>query len=375
MLLKKIFRRKYVLLFISLLIIVGLAVFYFAYSGSEGTYVMAKEEFIEQRIYASGIVKAERYIVIRSDVSGYVSRVYVREGERVRDGQLLAELDPSHLYPQLNEIEKKLRQLYEKADENSYYRTQMIKQLEMAELEVINLEQKYKRRAEMFREGLISKEDLEDIELKFNLAKKNYERLKNLYIDSIKNIHEEIEIYKEKRKKIKEDLKKYQIKAPIEGYIVKRFINRGDYINHIFGENKLFILGSEAKYIEIEIASEYINLIKKGQRVLYKLDGDNVFCCMGEIVDIEKEIDPAKRTIKIKVRSDNVTSLLPNQGIEAQILVGMRKAVIIPYKAIDKKGYVEVKGRGKVRVKLGKKIGDNVEILDGLKAGEYVKIL
>lgn len=366
-------RNKFVFLIIGLFLITFF-IYYIAGKLKGETYAEVIEKDIERKIYFTGILKPEKLITVRSEVSGYVKDIYVYEGQFVRAGTILAELEHGTLIPLLEEIVAKRKQIVEKLSPDSPWQSAIKAQLEGLKTELSNLNKKYERRYIMFKEGLISREELEDIELKKALVERRYKETLKSYENALEDLKNELKILNIKLKKIEFEVNKYKIRAPINGFVVKKFVEKGEYINHIYGENRLFLIGSGQLMIEADVSLEYIDKLLLNQTVTFYPENDKNRKYLGRIVEIEKILDPAKKSIKMKIRPEESIDEPVYMTVEIEANVGKRKAVLIPEGAVDKNNEVWVKGKGKVKVTLGRKFGNYIEVIDGVKPGDLVKI-
>lgn len=341
---------------------------------SKADYVTAEERPLKKVIYASGYVKPREYLLLRSEVSGYVRRIYVKEGDVVTKGMPLAELDPRGLPAQVAEIDRKISQIEDRLNPNSDFLSALRREIEIARTNMIDAETKLKRREALFREGLISREDLENARKQFEIMKENYEKLKNSYEDTVKSLRTEKKIFLEQRRVLTTELAKYTVRAPISGVVLQKFVEEGDYLNALSGENRLFSLGSKDFEIILEVDEEYAGLVRLGQKVYVAFDvyPDKLF--EGEVFLVLREIDRAKRSFPVKVRLKESISLPAMATAEANLILEERKGLVIPQRALIGDGFVEVRGKGKVKVRLGERFGDYAEILSGLNPGDQVKV-
>lgn len=360
------------MLLIIFLILSG--VFYEGFLKKREKYVPVQERDLKKVVYASGYVKPLNYVLVESEVSGYVRKIYVKEGDWVRKGDLLAEIDPGGLPAKISEIEKRLSLIETRLKPDSEYLKSLKKEIEIAKSTYLLEEEKLKRRKELYKEGLISREALDEAERSFKTAQATLERAKSVYEDTLKVLKTEKSALLEEKRSLSLELSKYYVKAPISGRILKKYVEVGDFVYPIFSESKLFSLGSLENEVILEVDEEYAGLIKEGQRVYLTFDSFSEKVFEGKIAEITGEIDRSKRSFVVKAKVKEKLPLPALATAEANILVEERRAPVIPLKALLEGNKVEVKGRGKVKIKTGERFGDYVEVLSGLRVGEEVKV-
>jgi HlyD family secretion protein len=329
---------------------------------------------VKKLIYASGYVKPLNYVLIKAEVSGYVKRLYVKEGDYVRKGEILAELEVKGLPSRIAEIEAKLALIEERLRSDSDFQRGLKREIEIAKTNLINEEKKLLRRRELFKEGLLPKESLDEAERSFYNAKDYFERLKNSFEDTLKGLKAEKHALLQQKRALQEEVSKYYVQAPVAGFILKKYVELGDYVNALSGENRLFSLGSSDFEVVLEVDEEYAGLVKEGQKVFLAFDAYPNELFEGEIILVIREVERNKRSFFAKAKLLRPLELPAQATAEANIVLEEREALVIPLKALQKDNTVEVKGRGKVRIQVGEKFGDYVEVISGLKAGEEVRI-
>jgi HlyD family secretion protein len=336
-----------------------------------------EEKPIKKVIYASGYVKPRNYVVIRSEVSGYVKEIRVKEGDRVRKGEILAVMDAGPVEESLREAQERLRLSKERLREDSDYRRSLEKQVEITKRNMEQAQRYLFRRESLAQRGLIPREQYEEAKRSYENAKSEYEKALTTYRDSIKALESEERFLSASVERIKKELDKYYIKSPINGVVLNKYVEVGEYINHISQDNKLFSVGeSDAKEIVLNVDEEYASSIKSGMKVYLSLDvyPNRVF--EGKLVQIEGEINKNKKTLEVKAVADLPPEVPANATVEANILVEDRKALVIP-KSAYKNGFVykyEKVRRVKVPVKVGEEFNGYLEVLEGLKKGDKVVV-
>jgi HlyD family secretion protein len=347
---------------------------------------------LAKSVVATGKVEPITKVEIKSKASGIVKKLYVDAGDRVKKGQLLAELDKE-------EIEARVAQAkaQTEASEASLKGTQA--DLERAKVDaegpdVPMLKRAYDRAQGMAKEGVVSASALDD-------AQKNYEmslNKQNVAKAQLQVLHAKIgqaqaQVAQDHAnlKQLEEQLGYTTITSPIDGIILSRDVEVGDAVSSIL------VLGSTATLImtEGDISEVYV----KGK--VDESDIGKVYMSQPARIKVESFKDKTfnGKVTKISpmgVEKDNVTTFevrvsINNPGGElkaamtanAEIILEEHKGVLqIPEGAIlydkDKKASVEVpdpkgkEGKNKVAVNIGISNGAKTELLGGLKEGDQV---
>ena len=347
---------------------------------------------LAKSVVATGKVEPITKVEIKSKASGIVKKLYVDAGDRVKKGQLLAELDKE-------EIEARVAQAkaQTEASEASLKGTQA--DLERAKVDaegpdVPMLKRAYDRAQGMAKEGVVSQSALDDAQKNYELAlnKQNVAKAQLQVLHAkIGQAQAQVAQDHANLKQLEEQLGYTTITSPIDGIILSRDVEVGDAVSSIL------VLGSTATLImtEGDISEVYV----KGK--VDESDIGKVYMSQPARIKVESFKDKTfnGKVTKISpmgVEKDNVTTFevrvsINNPGGElkaamtanAEIILEEHKNVLqIPEGAIlydkDKKASVEVpdpkgkEGKNKVAVNIGISNGAKTELLGGLKEGDQV---
>ena len=188
------------------------------------------EETARRRIQAVGSLYALEESTLSSEVEGRVAEVLADIGDNVREGQPLVRLDPQELQFEVERQRGIVRQVRAQLgigpNDPPPSDPQKIASVERAEADLFDADQKYKRAQEMFRDHLISQQQLDEAASRYQSAKATYtvalqevDRLKALLVSS-----EASEKLAEKK------LSDSTIRAPFPGAIKARNVHPGEYL-------------------------------------------------------------------------------------------------------------------------------------------------
>lgn len=362
------------------LIVVFSFIFGFIYLKKNNTYkvIKAQQRDVVESVYGSGYIDSKNSVIIKSQVSGYIQKIFVHENQRVMKGQVLAIISNQTLLENLKDIESQIQYNTERLKEDSAYIKELKSSIEIKRLNLENLKNMYERRKQLFEKGLIPKESFEEIEKNLNIAQKDYEKQVKLYEDSIFTLKSQVNSLVAKKNAVLAEIEKHSIKSPVDGVVLRKFVNEGDYINNISSSNQLFLVGNpDSIETVINIDEEYVPMLKEGQKVLVVLDSYPKDIFEGKITTIESAVDRTTRTVKVKADINYTKSVTVGMVVEANIVLSVSKKVFIPQNAI-KDGYVEIFEDGKIKkikVQIGKRSYNGyIEIEDGLSAGQEIVV-
>lgn len=373
-----IWKKKRLIIFILTALLISLFVAIFLFKPSKINKYRVEKKRLVHSVYASGYIDSFDSVLIKSTVSGYVEKIFVKENEEIRKGQLLAVISNDTIKENLKEVDFQIASIKEKLSPNSDYRRELLNSIDIKRSFLENVEKTFDRRKLLYEKGLISKENFEEVKKEYEIAKKDYERQVNIYNDSIQSLNYQVDILEAKKKAIEEEMNKYYVRSPINGKVLRRFVNEGDYVNNLQQNNYLFSVGNE-KNIEtvLLVDEEYIPKVREGMKVLITIDSypDDIF--EGKIKLIETQSDRSSRTVKVKADVNYNKPVLFNLTVESNIIIKEFEALVIPDSAY-RNGYVEIiDGRKtkKVAVSVSKERYNGYLAVDsGLKEGQEVLI-
>ena len=286
-----------------------------------------KDTVFNHYIALQGMVASDKNVKLRPEVGGLITRIFVKEGQQVRAGQTLIQLDASVLTDKVNELNT---------------------QLSLATTT-------YDRQARLWNQKI-------GTEMDYLGAKTQKEALEN----SLKSLYTQIS--------------KMKIKAPFSGVIDEVFAKTGELsgpqmpVIRLVNLNKL--------YVEAEVPETYLKNIKKGTKVL--LDFTSIDKQItAKVAEIGNVINPANRSFKIKIYIPKDKDIKPNLLADLKINDYAKNGVVLPSNLIqmsqNSEQFVYVinenestKTVEKRILEVGKSYNNEVIILNGLKTGEII---
>jgi HlyD family secretion protein len=362
-------------LFLIPLLALPLVFLTWSYLHREPKTAVAQIKEVKKFVYASGYVEPEDFVLVKAEVSGTVEAVYVKEGDKVKKGQVLAKMSVQELESSIRDLQARLGLVEERLREDSPYLRSLKEKVEASELQLRQAEREYERRRDLAERGLIPKEQLEKFKTTYETYRREYEANLSQYKDAIRSLQTESKSLRAQMERLNAQRGKYLIKSPINGVVLSKFVKEGSYINHLSQENVLFGVGDPSRLeVVLEIDEEYVGLIKEGQRVFLSIDAFPGQTFEGTIYSKEGQLDRTRKTLKVKVRANLPPNTPAFSTVEGKVLVEERSALLVPKEAV-KDGKVlryERVRSVEVPVKLGGEYEGYVEVLEGLREGDRV---
>ena len=256
---------------------------------------------VTNMVTATGTLEAITSVVVGTQVSGIVEKLYVDFNSPVKKGQILAELDKVALNSQVDQA----------------YAT-----LESAKAETEYQQSNFERTNALFEKNLVAKAD-------FDLAKYNYEKSKATLKNAKANYDKAIV-----------NLKYATIYSPIDGVVMNRAVDEGQTVAASFNTPEIFTIAQDLTQMQVEadIDETDIGLVKEGQRVEFDVDAFQDEKFTGTVMQIR--LSPVTTstvvTYTVVINTPNPDQkLLPGMTANLVIYVEETNDVLtIPYKAV-----------------------------------------
>jgi RND family efflux transporter MFP subunit len=341
----------------------------------------AQEGKLARTVGVSGTLAAEEEVVLSLKVTGRVREIFVDLGSGVRKGQPLVKLEPADFELRVQQAEAALEQArarlgLQAGDQSSEAvdpkDVGVVRQAE-ATLEQARMTQD--RMTSLWNQGLISRSQYDDAIAAFRVAEARYQDA----IDEVGNRQAMFSQRKAELEIARKQLSDSVLNSPIDGSVQVRHISPGQYL--ATGEPALTIVRVHPLRLKLAVPEREAPFVKKGQTVQVRVEGDqNSY--YGKVARLSPALTTDNRTLMIEAEIPNEQGLLrPGAFAKAEIVVASEQpAVLVPKSAVvtfaglDKVIVVEKNQTLEKRVRTGRQAKDQVEILEGLKAGEMIVV-
>ena len=276
-------------------------------------------------IELQGSVVADEQVFLTSRVPGSVSKVYIKVGDRVREGQVIAEIDDDMVVQSMEEVKKRL--------------------------ELAN--DVYLKQEALWKQNIGS-------EVQYLSAKNNKESLDK----AIATIQRSRDLY--------------QVRSPISGVVDECMVKVGQAAAP--GSPMATVVNFSKLKVKVDAPETYAGKIRQGNTVSV-IFPDLKKELTSKIAYIGATVNPSNRTFKVEIPiRSNEAGLLPNMATTVKVVnYSNGNAIAVPINLLQKDlsntDFVLVEAAGRVKkmpVKVGQMYGDKAEILSGLKAGDKI---
>ncbi len=341
---------------------------------------------LAQTVVASGRVMTPQRITIAAETTGRVNLIPVLEGQTVKRGQLLIQLNDlderasmAQATAEVRQAEAKLRQLHEV---DLPAASQSLKQSQTNAEQALK---QYERTRELQARGFISQAQLDE-------AKRNYDVINSqvsaarLQVETNRPTGSNLAVATAAVAQANASLHLAQVKlsedailAPADGTLISRSVEPGDIVQP--GKELMVLAADGQTQISVQLDEKNLAKIALGQKVLGSADAyaDHHFDAL--VSYINPGIDATRGAVEVKMTVANPPAYLrQDMTVSVDIETARRSnALVIPtgalHDASSNAPWVLVVRKNhtvKQPVKLGLRGDNSVEVLIGLKAGEAV---
>ncbi len=336
----------------------------------------------EQRrtVEAVGSLFALDEVVVSSEAEGRVEQVLVDVGDRVSKGQILARISPVELQLTVEQQQAALRQARARlglSEEQGELRDiREAAEVKKAAADLADAEQRFKRAGSLLETGVIPRQQYDEAEARFKAARATYD----LAAQQIENLRASMQQTQATLNLANKRLRDTAIRAPFAGHIKSREVTLGQYLK--VQAPVATVVNIDPLRVRLNVPEKMSPWVRIGREIRLSLEAFPGREFSGRITRINPAVDEKTRTFEIEglvanpkgelkpgsfvksiIQSDKVDSVLTIPYSAAAYLFGTYKVFLID--------------GGKVKereVKLGDRIGDRVEIIEGLNATDKIAI-
>jgi len=285
--------------------------------------ITLQAEDVAEHTISSGSVTSDKRISIASRLSGYIGHISVREGDRVKQGDALFRVDPVDVMQTVNQ----------------------------ARADMGNAEVDLKRYQSLLKENAVSKQQFDQIKLRYTLAKSKLTQAEN-------------------------QLQYAEVKAPVDGTVVKKLLNSGDLASP--GAIVLILENSQQLSVETHVSERFIAAIHEGDEANVELAslGQPLKAIIRQVVPAA---DPLTHQFLVKLSLPVEPEIMPGMFAEVRFTIGSRKALLLPAAAVIQRhglhGVYLVDADNVLHYRLirpGRETDGRVEALAGLSDGDRI---
>jgi RND family efflux transporter MFP subunit len=338
-----------------------------------------RQETVRRTVEVVGTLAAVDQVTISSETDGKVSRILADLGDRVKAGQSLIQVDHEkqqyNLDQQRATLDRALAQLGA-PDPQHLPDVEKTPDVQKANADLVQAKQSFDRANELFKRTLVPQQTLDDAATMLKSKQASYD----LSVQNAKNLRASIQASEASMKLADRQLRDTDIRAPFDGYVEKRFVNLGELVKTQMPV--MSVVRVDPLKVIAEIPEKMAPWIHDGQPVQLHVDAypDRTFT--GKVSRISPAVSTSTRAFPFEALVPNTDAALkPGTFARVHIESGKQDNVLtLPYSALQYRYGVNrvfvIAGDKLVarELKVGDRMGDRIEIVDGVKAGDQVAV-
>lgn len=357
---------KKILIGISVIIVLAIVLFIAFRKKDNGlnfkTEKISKGDIVEM-VTASGNVNAVTTVLVGTQVSGTIKTIYADFNSPVKNGQLIAQIDPATFEAQVEQARANL--LSAKAN------------LEKADASFIDAKRTMERNKALFSKDLIARSEVDTAETNYETAKAQINASKAQITQAEASL-----------KVAETNLRYTRIISPVNGIVVSRNVDVGQTVAASFQTPTLFTIAQDLTKMQIDtnVAEADIGKVKQGQDVEFNVDAYPGVIFKGKVSQVRN----APINVQNVVTYDAVIlvgnpelKLKPGMTANVSIIISAKKDILIipnaalrfsmPDKDKDKPKKTQQKGAGAWVIADGKP--KRLPVSAGVSDGSYTELI
>lgn len=340
--------------------------------------VTAEESTTDRRVGATGTLAADESVLLGTKVAGRIAEIPVDLGTRVRQGQVIARIDPTDFKLRVDQAVAALQQARSRlglpadgADDRVVVENTAVVRQARAVLDDARLTRE--RYEQLSEKGYIARAQLDTAVSSLEVAEGRYQ-------DALEEVRIRQGVLLQRRSELelaRQQLADTVVTAPLDGAISERRTTAGEFL--AAGAPVVMLVKIHPLRLRLAVPERDAAGVVAGQPVLVTVEGA-AGEHRGRVARISPSIIEQNRTLLVEAEIPNPAGVLrPGAFAKADIVVsGAVRVVTVPADSVTTFAGVEkvltvTKGRtAEVRVQTGRRLGEHVEILSGLTAGQPV---
>lgn len=304
-------RPRWIAAFLLLVALAAAAVWWFTRSDSNApTYRFAKVErgAITATVSATGTLNPVSSVQVGSQVSGQIKELFVDFNSPVKNGQLIARIDPETFTYRVRQAEADTEAARSAASR--------------AQVALINAQRELNRTQELVARNFVSSAELDSKQATYDLAAAD-----------VRNAQAVVKQREASLASAKVDLSRTEIRAPVDGTVIKRSVDVGQTVAASLQAPELFIIARDLRDMQVETSIDEADVgrIRVGQKATFTVDSFPGRTFNGTVKQVRQSAQNVQNvvTYTVLVTANNDGGLLlPGMTANVRIVLETRDAVL-----------------------------------------------
>lgn len=340
----------------------------------------AVERRIRKSVETVGTLVAQDEVTVGGQVGGEISEISVDIGTPVRAGQVIARISPREYELKLQQAEAALQQaraqlgIIGAAEKIEVEKVAGVRQ---AKATLDDARSQMERTKKLVESGDLAQQRWDTAEANFRNAEARYQAARDAAYNQVAFVEQRRSEVRYAKKKLDDSF----VRAPINGIVSVKHKSIGELINEQGGNRDIVtIVQINPLRVQANVAEGGVSYVKQGKQVTFVTDAYPGRDFPAVVTRISPVLNQQARLMMVEATAANPQGLL-KPGMFCRVMVDIADdvpATFIPSNAVVSaagldKVFVAENGKAVERiVRLGKRDGDAVEVVDGVKPGDKV---
>jgi HlyD family secretion protein len=243
------------------------------------TTELIKTRDLEAVVSASGKIQPKRLVQISADTPGRVVNLAVNEGDRIRKGQFLLQIDPKSLSTRVDSNTASLGAAQASLGAAQASMEQIRQSIETARVQLDQARQTLTRQQDLWRQQLTTREALDRAEYDVKAAQSTLQEREKQLASQMSQVNAQASRIAQERATLESaryDLSKQRIESPIDGIVTRRNIQEGEtaVIGTMNNPGTVLLTLADMSVIQAEVEVDETNIpnVQLGQRAKITID-------------------------------------------------------------------------------------------------------
>ncbi|MBN8511348.1 MAG: HlyD family secretion protein, partial [Burkholderiales bacterium] len=306
--------------------------------GPEPTYRTAKIERgpLQAAVSATGTVAPVQQVQISSQVSGQISELFVDFNSEVRQGQLIARLDPETFEYRLRQSSADVEAARASVLTAQANVQSALAQVARARVELAEAQRDERRKRDLLAQNFISSAELDTAVAKTQLAAEAVKVAQAQQAVAQAQAQNAAAVVRQREAQLAQarvDLQRTQIRSPVDGIVIKRSVEVGQTVAASLQAPELFVIARNLSDMQVEAAIDEadISRVRDGQPVNFTIDAFPGRSFDGRVRQVRKASVTAQNVVSYTVVvgfSNPGSLLLPGMTANVRVVTDTRDDVL-----------------------------------------------
>lgn len=344
----------------------------------EVSVVPAMERALPRTVTATGTLAAEDQVTLSAKVSGRVEVIDVDLGTRLTRGQPVARLDQTDFKLRVEQAEAALQQARVRLGLTPSGKDELVEPektsiVRQARAVLDEAKLTRDRGVKLLEQQLIARAQLDTAEANLQVAEGRYQ-------DALEEVRNRQGILAQRRSELelaRQQLVDTVVLAPVDGAVSQRLTSPGEYL--AAGTPMATLIRVHPLRLRVSVPERESAGVRAGQAVRLTVEGDQTVYS-GRVVRLAPIVQELNRTLTVEAEVPNERGLLRAGAFaraeiiteSAQSIVTVPATSLVVFAGVEKVLVVRSGKTAEVRVQTGRRLGESIEIVEGLKRGEQV---